>query len=65
MSGKTDKGVADRGKSKDGKSVSRSKKPALQFPVDRVHRYLKQGKYVSRIGAGAPVYLTAVLDESR
>ncbi len=65
MSGKTDKGVADRGKSKDGKSVSRSKKTTLQFPVDRVHRYLKQGKYVSRIGASAPVYLTAVLDESR
>jgi len=34
----------------------------LQFPVGRVARYLKKGKYVSRIGAGAPVYLAAVLE---
>jgi histone H2A len=27
-----------------------------------VHRFLKQGKYASRIGAGAPVYLAAVLE---
>jgi histone H2A len=27
-----------------------------------VHRYLKQGKYASRIGAVAPVYLAAVLE---
>jgi hypothetical protein len=26
-----------------------------------VHRYLKTGKYASRIGSGAPVYLAAVL----
>ncbi|KAJ1476440.1 histone-fold-containing protein, partial [Baffinella frigidus] len=43
-------------------SVSRSKKAGLQFPVGRVHRYLKQGKYASRIGAGAPVYLAAVME---
>ncbi|KAJ1491654.1 hypothetical protein T484DRAFT_1612398, partial [Baffinella frigidus] len=30
--------------------------------VGRVHRYLKQGKYASRIGAGAPVYLAAVME---
>ena len=61
MSGKAGKGSAGRGKSKGGKSVSRSKKAGLQFPVGRVHRYLKQGKYASRIGAGAPVYLAAVM----
>ena len=27
-----------------------------------MHRFLKQGKYASRIGAGAPVYLSAVLE---
>ena len=27
-----------------------------------MHRYLKQGKYASRIGAGAPVYLAAVME---
>ncbi len=35
---------------------------SLQFPVGRIARYLKKGKYASRIGAGAPVYLAAVLE---
>ena len=30
--------------------------------MGRVARYLKKGKYASRIGAGAPVYLAAVLE---
>ena len=50
------------GRGKGGKPVSRSKKAGLQFPVGRVHRYLKAGKYAGRIGAGAPVYLAAVLE---
>eukprot|EP00798_Chlamydomonas_sp_ICE-L_P023495 gene23495-biopygen8356 len=44
------------------KSVSRSSKAGLQFPVGRVARYLKKGKYAERVGAGAPVYLAAVLE---
>eukprot|EP00798_Chlamydomonas_sp_ICE-L_P017064 gene17064-biopygen25975 len=32
------------------------------FPVGRVARYLKKGKYAERVGAGAPVYLAAVLE---
>ena len=28
----------------------------------RVGRYLKKGKYATRVGAGAPVYLAAVLE---
>ena len=35
--------------------------PPTQFPVGRIARYLKKGKYATRIGAGAPVYLAAVL----
>jgi histone H2A len=62
MSGKAGKGAAGRCKSKGGKSISRSKKAGLQFPVGRVHRYLKKGKYASSIGAGAPIYLGAVLE---
>ena len=62
MSGKAGKGAAGRGKSKGGKSVSRSKKAGLQFSVGRVHRYLKKGKYASSIGAGAPIHLGAVLE---
>jgi len=50
--------------SKSGKSgsVSRSKRANLQFPVSRIHRLLKKGHYGQRVGAGAPVYLAAVLE---
>ena len=58
MSGK---GKGGRGK-KGGKSTSRSAKAGLQFPVGRVARYLKLGRYAARTGGGAPVYLAAVLE---
>ena len=55
--------MSGRGKGKSGKkSVTKSAKAGLQFPVGRITRYLKQGKYATRIGAGAPVYLAAVLE---
>lgn len=41
---------------------SRSSRAGLHFPVSRVHRFLRQGKYSERIAAGAPVYLAAVLE---
>ena len=56
MSGK---GKGGRG---DKKSTSRSSKAGLQFPVGRIGRFLKAGKYAQRVGAGAPVYLAAVLE---
>lgn len=56
------KGGAGRGKPKASKSVSRSSKAGLQFPVGRIARFLKAGKYAERVGAGAPVYLSAVLE---
>lgn len=34
----------------------------LIFPVGRLQRHLKNGNYAQRIGAGAPVYLAAVLE---
>jgi len=37
------------------KSVSRSVKAGLQFPVGRIGRYLKKGRYAQRVGTGAPV----------
>ena len=58
MSGK---GKGGRGKKKS-KSTSRSAKAGLQFPVGRVARYLRQGRVAARIGAGAPVYMAAVLE---
>ncbi|GAA5972360.1 hypothetical protein JCM3765_000117, partial [Sporobolomyces pararoseus] len=46
----------------DTKAQSRSAKAGLQFPVGRIHRLLRRGNYAQRIGAGAPVYLSAVLE---
>ncbi|POV99299.1 hypothetical protein PSHT_13602 [Puccinia striiformis] len=43
-------------------SQSRSSKAGLQFPVGRIHRLLRKGNYAQRVGAGAPVYLAAVLE---
>eukprot|EP00339_Tiarina_fusa_P030351 CAMPEP_0117037652 /NCGR_PEP_ID=MMETSP0472-20121206/26549_1 /TAXON_ID=693140 ORGANISM="Tiarina fusus, Strain LIS" /NCGR_SAMPLE_ID=MMETSP0472 /ASSEMBLY_ACC=CAM_ASM_000603 /LENGTH=129 /DNA_ID=CAMNT_0004747669 /DNA_START=11 /DNA_END=400 /DNA_ORIENTATION=+ len=45
-----------------GTSTTRSNRAGLQFPVGRIHRQLREGRYASRIGAGAPVYLAAVLE---
>ena len=56
------KGKGKGGRGAGTKSVSSSAKAGLQFPVGRIGRYLKQGKYASRMGAGAPVYLAAVLE---
>lgn len=49
------------GKAK-GKSKSRSSRAGLQFPVGRIHRHLRKGNYSERVGAGAPVYLAAVME---
>ncbi|KAI8898626.1 histone-fold-containing protein [Globomyces pollinis-pini] len=45
-----------------GAARSRSSRAGLQFPVGRVHRLLRKGNYAQRVGAGAPVYLAAVLE---
>ncbi|EEQ97529.1 histone H2A.1, putative [Perkinsus marinus ATCC 50983] len=59
MSGKG-KGAVHEGMSKDKKT--RSAKAGLQFPVGRIARYMKHGRYAKRVGAGAPVYMAAVLE---
>jgi histone H2A len=56
-----------KGKGKGGRGdnkipTSRSAKAGLQFPVGRVHRHMKKSRVASRIGAGAPVYMAAVLE---
>lgn len=43
-------------------STSRSAKAGLTFPVGRIHRLLRKGNYAQRVGSGAPVYMTAVLE---
>ena len=54
-------GKAGRGAS-GKKAQSKSSKAGLQFPVGRISRFLKKGKYATRVGAGAPVYLAAILE---
>merc|ERR1711972_837723 len=44
------------------KSLTKSFKAGLEFPVGRISRYLKKGIYACRVGLGAPVYLAAVLE---
>jgi histone H3/H4 len=66
QSGKGKSGKASGGKAgatgEATKGASRSSKAGLQFPVGRIHRMLKRGNYAQRVGAGAPVYLAAVLE---
>ena len=59
MSGKGQKGA--RGKKATGVKT-KSAKAGLTFPVGRIGRFLKKGRYAARVGGGAPVYLAAVLE---
>merc|ERR1711972_634002 len=71
MSGKGAKGLAGKGakgtmsdkKGDKKKPVSRSTKAGLQFPVGRIHRFLK-GRVTAngRVGATAAVYSAAILE---
>ncbi|CAM9952763.1 unnamed protein product [Ectocarpus fasciculatus] len=55
--------MSGKGKGGRGKKItSRSAKAGLQFPVGRIGRFIKQGKYSNRVGGGAPVYMAAVLE---
>ena len=38
-------------------STSKSARAGLQFPVSRVGRFLRNGRYAERVAAGAPVYM--------
>ena len=55
-------GRGGKGKASGGKQQSRSARAGLQFPVGRVSRFLRKGRYAARVGGGAPVYLSAVLE---
>ncbi|KAH3664901.1 hypothetical protein OGATHE_003716 [Ogataea polymorpha] len=55
-------GKGGKAGSSEKASTSRSSKAGLTFPVGRIHRLLRNGNYAQRVGSGAPVYLTAVLE---
>jgi histone H2A len=42
--------------------TSHSHRAGLQLPVGRFRTQLRKGRYAARIGAGAPVYLAAVIE---
>lgn len=54
------KDMAKKQKQRTGRS--RSARAGLQFPVGRIARYIRKGRYCDRLGSGAPVYLAAVME---
>jgi len=53
---------AGKGKASASKPTTKATKAGLQFPVGRIARFMKSGRHAARVGAGAPVYLAAVLE---
>lgn len=49
-------------KGEDGVTTTRSSKAGLQFPVGRIHRHLRDGRYARRVAGSSPVFLAAVLE---
>eukprot|EP00252_Welwitschia_mirabilis_P021797 TRINITY_DN56_c0_g2_i1.p1 TRINITY_DN56_c0_g2~~TRINITY_DN56_c0_g2_i1.p1 ORF type:complete len:141 (-),score=43.81 TRINITY_DN56_c0_g2_i1:196-618(-) len=61
--GKAKKGAGGRkGGGPKKSAISKSSRAGLQFPVGRIARYLKKGRYAKRVGVGAPIYLAAVME---
>lgn len=61
-SGKSDGKGGKNGAGSRKKRVTKTVKAGLTFPVGRIARYLKKGRYAKRVGGGAAVYLAAVLE---
>merc|ERR1712224_399118 len=51
-----------KGKASTSRPMTKAARAGLQFPVGRIARFMKQGRHAERVGAGAPVYLAAVLE---
>ena len=55
-------GRGGKGKASTSRPMTKAARAGLQFPVGRIARFLKTGRHAQRVGAGAPVYLAAVLE---
>uniref|UniRef100_A0A914HY54 Histone H2A n=1 Tax=Globodera rostochiensis TaxID=31243 RepID=A0A914HY54_GLORO len=62
MAGGKGKSGKDSGKEKSKKAISRSARAGLQFPVGRIHRFLKKRTTSKRVAATAAVYSAAILE---
>ncbi len=51
-----------KSKARRPRTVTQSTRAGITFPVGRVGRYMRRGKWSQRTGAGAPVFLAAVLE---
>lgn len=56
------KGAGGRRGGGERTKTSKSVKAGLQFPVGRIARFMKKGRYAQRMGSGAPIYMAAVLE---
>ena len=57
MAGKNGKGMGTRKAPK-----TNSSRAGLVFPVGRMTRYIKQGRYAQNVGIGAGIFMAAVLE---
>lgn len=57
----SDRGKGGRGASSE-KRKSAVKSAGLIFPVGRIGRHLREGRYAKRVGAVAPLVLAAILE---
>ncbi|GAA6015015.1 hypothetical protein JCM11491_001626 [Sporobolomyces phaffii] len=55
-------GSGGKGQGGGDKKLTRSVRAGLAFPVGRIDKYLKKGRYSIRVAKGAPVYLASVLE---
>jgi len=64
MPGKTKAAAAGKSRRSGGskKLVSKSVKAGTTFPVGRLNRYLKQGRYSNRYGGSAGAFMAGVLE---
>eukprot|EP00400_MALV-I_sp_L67-5_P001090 gene1090-1027_t len=60
--GEGGKAAFAKGAKKKGGAKSGTKKAGLTFPVPRVGRYMKNGRYADRVNKKAPIFMTAVLE---
>ena len=54
--------MSERGGKKRQKTMSKSARAGVSFPVARMNRYLRRFSYRLRISAAAPVYQAAVIE---